>query len=61
MRAGDVILWINGLMLMGLDEDSVEERFTEAFANGAPLVVGNLSSLMKHQQEEVEAAVKKLI
>jgi hypothetical protein len=47
------------MFLIGFDEDSVTDRFAEAFANGAPLVVGKLSTLMKLQ--DVEEAVKKLI
>lgn len=61
LSPGDVILWINGMFLIGFDEDSVTDRFAEAFANGAPLVVGKLSTLMKHELQDVEEAVKKLI
>ena len=61
LQAGDVILWINGMFLLGFDEDTVTERFTHAFANGAPMVIGKLSMLMKHSLNEVEQAVKKLI
>eukprot|EP00435_Cladocopium_sp_Y103_P057794 s163_g20.t1 len=52
LSPGDVILWINGMFLIGFDEDTVTDRFAEAFANGAPLVVGKLSSLMKHELQE---------
>ena len=61
LSPGDVILWINGMLLIGFDEDTVTERFAEAFAHGAPLLIGKLSTLMKHQLQEVEDAVKKLI
>lgn len=61
LHAGDVILWINGMFLLGFDEDTVTERFTQAFANGAPMVIGKLSILMKHSLKEVEEAVKELI
>lgn len=61
LSPGDVILWINGMFLIGFDEDTVTDRFAEAFAKGAPLVVGKLSTLMKHELQDVEEAVKKLI
>jgi len=49
------------MFLIGFDEDTVTDRFAEAFAKGAPLVVGKLSTLMKHELQDVEEAVKKLI
>ena len=58
---GDVILWINGSQLLGLDEDEVTERFGAAFGASVPLVAGKLSELMKKELKEVEKELKKLL
>ena len=48
-------------LLTGLDEDTVEERFSVAFGDGVGLVTGCLSDLMKHPVESVANEVKRFL
>ncbi|CAK9054565.1 unnamed protein product [Durusdinium trenchii] len=61
LHPGDVILWINGMSLLALDEDTVTDRFSEAFGDHVPLVAGKLSELMKHPMEKIQKEVQSLV
>lgn len=61
LQAGVVILAVGGMVLMGLDEDEIERRFGEAFADGASMVVGDFAVLPRTAPHEVSRELEKLL
>jgi len=57
LSAGDVIVAIEGQMLLGLDEVEVEDRFRAAFHNGAHLLVGTLACLQECPLDELRESI----
>eukprot|EP00439_Symbiodinium_sp_Y106_P019420 s4442_g2.t1 len=53
IHEGDVVLAVGGSLLTGLDEDTVEERFRNAFGNGVGIVIGCMGELMKHPVDRI--------
>lgn len=49
------------MSLLALDEDTVTDRFSEAFGDHVPLVAGKLSELMKHPMEKIQKEVQSLV
>ncbi|CAJ1371817.1 unnamed protein product [Effrenium voratum] len=56
LKPGDVIVAIAGRLLVGLDEDQVEEHFGAAFCDGAPLLVGSFDQLQHFSLESIRTA-----
>merc|ERR1712039_436142 len=61
LTEGDAIVAIGGKILSGLEAEQVEERFGEAFCDGAEIVIGSVAQLAQWPFEVVLHAAQRFL
>jgi len=61
LRRGDAIVAIGNTMLLGLEDEELEARFTEGFRDGAVIVVGSYLEVRQRPFSEVRGEAEQLL